>query len=622
MVRARTLRWAGIALLVGAGSTVGPAGAGAQGCRDTREGRVCEVRQPITSGTAAGRPLQRKLGLVTVNGGCSGALLNRFWVLTARHCVTTDGTIGGPLLPPGSVAVTAAWARDRVGTSSRTHDFAGPGRDIVLVHLGAADLGAVGAQAIYAGERLDPPVRRPRPGSRRVRGRLHPSDTVTQYGSGLATFATGVFGTPSAVPAGGSGVYRSARFNPSLVTQSGYTLAMNGAAQVGHGGDSGGPTVVTRNAFGAGIAGVQSTCTPRGYLGGAPRIWQWATGITACQYVATYPFLDSIRSAIRDAPAMVALLYQRHADGRIWKYDGNGRCNASGCPGWTEIDRNPATRDLATARGTLFQRHADGRIWKYDGTSRCSAAACRGWILIDRNPSSAGIAGGDNGLFQIHADRRIWKYDGSGQCTPTACPGWIEIDRNPATQDIVPALGTLVQRHINGQLWKYDGRGRCDAVACPGWIQIDRNPATAAIAGGGSGLYQRHADGRIWKYDGRARCTAVACRGWIEIDRNPATTGIVASGDALFQRHADGGIWKYDGRARCTAVACPGWIEIDRNPATAEVVASGNALYQRHGDGRIWKYNGNGRCTAAGCPGWTEIDRNPNTAAIVGTDPF
>jgi hypothetical protein len=79
-------------------------------CQDTPEGRICKVQQPITAGTAVDAQLQRRLGLVTVNGGCSGTLLRRFWVLTARHCVTTNGTVGGPLAPASSVLVTAEWS--------------------------------------------------------------------------------------------------------------------------------------------------------------------------------------------------------------------------------------------------------------------------------------------------------------------------------------------------------------------------------------------------------------------------------------------------------------------------------------------------------------------------------
>jgi hypothetical protein len=187
----------------------------------------------------------------------------------------------------------------------------------------------------------------------RLSGQLTTSDTVTQYGRGFSNFATGVFGTPTAVPAGGAGVYRSARFTPSSITATSYSLVMNAASAVGHGGDSGGPTVVTVNGVGVGIAGVRSTCTPTAYIPGAPANWSWATGISACQYVSTEPFLGEIPREIQESPILFASLYQRHVDGRIWKYDGAGRCTATACPGWIEIDRNPATRDLAAARGSI-----------------------------------------------------------------------------------------------------------------------------------------------------------------------------------------------------------------------------------------------------------------------------
>ena len=105
-------------------------------------------------------------------------------------------------------------------------------------------------------------------------------------------------GNPPAVPAGGIGVFRSASFAPSGISGTAYELVMNAGNQIGHGGDSGGPTWLVENGNHVGIAGVQSTCSPTGYLPGAPRQWVWATGISACQYVSVEPLVAEIQDAL------------------------------------------------------------------------------------------------------------------------------------------------------------------------------------------------------------------------------------------------------------------------------------------------------------------------------------
>jgi subtilisin family serine protease len=328
--------------------------------------------------------------------------------------------------------------------------------------------------------------------------------------------------------------------------------------------------------------------------------------------------IDIEAAVNRLAPQPFALstgmLFQLHADGRIWAHTGVA-CSASACPGWVLLDNNPATRSIAAAGTALYQLHADGRIWRYTGV-RCGGAACPGWVLLDNNPRSVAIAAGGTSLYQRHNDGKIWRSTGAA-CSGNACPGWQMLDNNPATVDIVADGTRLYQRHNTGRIWRSTGAA-CTGASCPGWTMLDNNPATKAIAAANGQLFQLHNTGRIWRSTGVA-CTGASCPGWVMLDNNPATVDIAASVGGLFQLHNTGRIWRSTGAA-CSGASCPGWVMLDNNPASVQIEATASGLYQRHNNGLIWRSNGTA-CSGASCPGWVLLDNNPATRIIVTAQP-
>lgn len=281
-----------------------PAGAQpAANCRDTPEGRICSVQQEIVGGIPVSQQQQQDLGLVTVGGGCSGTLVNRFWVLTADHCVAQPdalnnfGTmIGGRLvgrLPDQTLAnltITATWSPRQIRPTRIVRNWREAGLDVALLFLGGDNFGNALVQLFRVGQ-------------------IDDGQPVIKFGRGMSAYA--VNGNPPTM-ATNTGQSRTARFIVSDSSTNNYTLASNEANQVGNGGDSGGPDrAVAPSNIDLGIVGVQSTCVATGQLTPPPLDWRWVTGIAGCDSVAIEPARFEILQVIQERPVRIQpMLYQ------------------------------------------------------------------------------------------------------------------------------------------------------------------------------------------------------------------------------------------------------------------------------------------------------------------------
>jgi Trypsin len=267
-----------------------------ENCQDTPQGKICTATQPLTSGALVPVNEQKSLGLVSVGGGCSGTLLNRFWIITADHCVAKPDLMGNvsasvlgylvgrqDTLLPQNVQITAAWSTRIVTPTSIVRRWRDTGRDVALIFLGNGDFGSE-----VPSQYLNGPVR--------------DKQSMRKYGGGINAYATPAMGSAPARPAGFDGLYRTALFTAKEVGIT-YSLPANASGQVGNGGDSGGPDfIVNDKGERLGIGGVQSTCEPTSWVPGQPRTWTWTTAISKCNSVHLDPIREEMTRII-SAPA-------------------------------------------------------------------------------------------------------------------------------------------------------------------------------------------------------------------------------------------------------------------------------------------------------------------------------
>jgi len=192
----------------------------------------------------------------------------------------------------------------------------------------------------------------------------------------------------------------------------------------------------------------------------------------------------------------------------IWSYTGTP-CSGTSCPGWQQLDDNPATVAIVGGGSKLYQLHNTGKIWLSNGVP-CSGDSCLGWQMLDDNTAAVQLAADSSDLYELHNTGKIWHYTGT-PCSGTSCPGWQMLDDNTAAVQIAADSSNLYELHNTGKIWHYTGTP-CSGTSCPGWQMLDDNTAAVSIAAGGGQLYQLHNNGSIWRYTSTA-CSGTSCPG-------------------------------------------------------------------------------------------------------------
>ncbi|MFE6834997.1 hypothetical protein ACFVFI_09180 [Streptomyces sp. NPDC057705] len=115
------------------------------------------------------------------------------------------------------------------------------------------------------------------------------------------------------------------------------------------------------------------------------------------QYEGT-PASGWLMLADKDTTAIAAgggNLYQLRGVAGIWQYTGTP------LTGWKQLDNDPTTRDIVADGADLYQRHANGNLFRHTGGTS--------WAPLDDSPATVHLVAAGGRLYQRHIAGFVWK---------------------------------------------------------------------------------------------------------------------------------------------------------------------------------------------------------------------
>jgi hypothetical protein len=240
-------------------------------------------------------------------------------------------------------------------------------------------------------------------------------------------------------------------------------------------------------------------------------------------------------------------LYQMRSNGQILRYM-NG--------GWTTVDNNKDTAQIAGATGVLYQRHYDGSTFRWTGSAS-------NWQPLSGTDSNViDIVAAADQIYSRRRDGWVARLSGSSWTSieqPSA-PGSKQI----AVTDSKTLWNLLTNGYLVRSMWPYDTGT---------WTIVDNNTGNVAIAVGGDEFYKLQSDGTVVWLDMRGPY-------WSTIER-AGSVGIHAVGEMLYSRHGDGTVWRWTGTSGV-------WERIEDNGGVVFTVGDRMGQVWNMMDGEIW----------------------------------